>query len=693
MIISIFMILKSINFSDKKNYRVIELENGLKALLISDESYPLDKLDEEDKNVIEDEMMDGDGDGDGEEEEEDDEDDDDEGEEDDDDEEECDDDDVEEPGSSKRKVLESTGLKMSAAGLCVHMGSFSDPEDLPGLAHFLEHMVFMGSKKFPGENEFESFIAKQGGYDNAHTDCETTVFWFETPRRHFHEGLDRFAQFFISPLMKQEAMQREREAVDSEYEMALPSDDNRIIQIFGGLSKPGHPMGKFMWGNLSSLKPAGLSDAEIHRRLHEFWSRHYTAQSLYLVVQSQHSLDSLQDWVTDCFSPVPNNGSAREEFSTMTEPFNTPAFHQLYHVLPVQTVYKVDLTWALPPLGDRYREKPLHYLAWLIGHEGRGSLLSFLKRKVWALSLTAGNAGDGFELNSTFSMFPLVITLTKQGYDNIEKVVQAVFAYLDMLVEEGPNERIFNEIKKIEDLDFAFQEESQPNENVESLCENMPFFPPERYLDGDDLLFTYDPQLLRQCTEAFLREKVNIFVRAKENESLTLDKTEPWFGTRYSQSDIPASWLERTTEFREEFHLPEPNLFIAEDTSLCPTDPATNPKYPVKIVSDELGELFFKADTIFKQPRAYVAYLLRSPLHLESLTNSVLLDLTVMCVLQNMQEDVYPADLAQLSYSLYVQESGVVIKVSGLSDKLPRLLEVIVDHLVDMKVVERDLSK
>ena len=588
---------------------------------------------------------------------------------------------------SDKKVLKSTGLKMSAAGLCVHMGSFSDPEDLPGLAHFLEHMVFMGSDKFPGENEFESFIAKHGGYDNAHTDCETTVFWFESPRRHFHEGLDRFAQFFIAPLMKQDAMQREREAVDSEYEMALPSDDNRICQIFGGLSKPGHPMGKFMWGNVSSLRPEGVTEASLHSRLHQFWSRHYTAGSLYLAVQSQHSLDTIQDWVLDCFSKVPNNGHSREEFSGMEEPFSTAAFHQLYHVLPVQNVYKLDMTWALPPLGEKYREKPLHYLGWIIGHEGKGSLLSFLKRKVWALRLTAGNAGDGFELNSTYSMFPIVLTLTKEGFENVEKVVQAVLAYIDMLKEEGPNERIFNEIKKIEDLDFAFQEESQPSENVESLCENMPFFPPERYLDGDDLLFDYDPDLLSKCTEALDREKVNIFVRAKENETTQkLDKTEPWFGTRYSQSDIPSAWLEKTSEFRDEFHLPEPNLFIAEDTSLCPTDPVTNPKYPTKIISDDLGELFFKADTIFKQPRAYIAYLLRSPLHLESLTNSVLLDLTINCLLMNMKEDVYPADLAQLSYSVYPHESGIVIKVSGLSDKLPRLLEVIMDHLVELKV-------
>jgi secreted Zn-dependent insulinase-like peptidase len=58
----------------------------------------------------------------------------------------------------------------------------------------------------------------------------------------------------------------------------------------------------------------------------------------------------------------------------------------------------------------------------------------------------------------------------------------------------------------------------------------------------------------------------------------------------------------------------------------------------------------------------------------------VLLDLMVMCLLQSMVEDVYPADLAQLSYSLYAAESGVVVKCSGLSDKLPRLLETILQH-------------
>ena len=134
------------------------------------------------------------------------------------------------------------------------MGSFSDPEDSPGLAHFLEHMVFMGSEKFPSENGFDKFVNTNGGFDNAHTECEHTTFYYEIQRRHLPTSLDMFAQFFIKPLMLKGAMDREREAVDSEFQMALPSDYNRKTQIFGAIAKENHPMSKFMWGNKQSLQ-------------------------------------------------------------------------------------------------------------------------------------------------------------------------------------------------------------------------------------------------------------------------------------------------------------------------------------------------------------------------------------------------------------------------------------------------------
>jgi len=215
----------------------------------------------------------------------------------------------------------------------------------------------------------------------------------------------------------------------------------------------------------------------------------------------------------------------------------------------------------------------------------------------------------------------------------------------------------------------------------------MQFFPPERYLDGDDLLFTFDPAIISEFISGLSRDKVNIFLRSKEIPANQLDQTEPWFGTPFSCSSIPCSWTDPTksSEFSSEFHLPEPNQFIAEDTSLCPPDPTFSSQYPVKIHSDAQGELFYRPDQTFLQPRAYIHYLLRSPMQLQSLTNSCLLDLMVMCLLQNIIEDVYPADLAQLAYSLYSSETGLVIKVSGLSHKLPNLIEALLRRLVTFK--------
>lgn len=68
---------------------------------------------------------------------------------------------------------------------------------------------------FLQENDFDAFISKRGGFTNASTDCEHTTFYFDIQEKHLLSALDRFAQFFIKPLMKKDAITREREAVES----------------------------------------------------------------------------------------------------------------------------------------------------------------------------------------------------------------------------------------------------------------------------------------------------------------------------------------------------------------------------------------------------------------------------------------------------------------------------------------------
>ena len=105
----------------------------------------------------------------------------------------------------------------SAASLSVNVGAAVDPRPLYGLAHFLEHMLFMGSEKYPGENEYADFIKNNGGYDNAFTSMTDTNYYLEVSNDGFQEALDRLSQFFISPKLSEGATDREMNAVDSEW--------------------------------------------------------------------------------------------------------------------------------------------------------------------------------------------------------------------------------------------------------------------------------------------------------------------------------------------------------------------------------------------------------------------------------------------------------------------------------------------
>uniref|UniRef100_A0A3P8UG95 Nardilysin b (N-arginine dibasic convertase) n=1 Tax=Cynoglossus semilaevis TaxID=244447 RepID=A0A3P8UG95_CYNSE len=560
----------------------------------------------------------------------------------------------------------------AAAALCISVGSFSDPDDLPGLAHFLEHMVFMGSEKYPAENGFDAFLKKHGGSDNASTDCERTIFQFDVQRKFFREALDRWAQFFICPLMIEDAIDREVEAVDSEYQLARPSDSHRKEMLFGSLAKPGHPMSKFCWGNAQTLKHEPREkQINTYQRLREFWKRYYSAHYMTLTVQSKETLDTLEQWVREIFINVPNNGDPRPDFSDLLQPFDTPAFNKLYRVIPVRKVHALTISWALPPQGKHYRVKPLHYISWLIGHEGGGSILSLLRKKCWALALFGGNSETGFDQNTTYSIFSVSITLTDEGFQNFYQVIDFVFQYLKMLQTLGPQERIYEEIQKIEANEFHYQEQTDPIEFVENICENMQLFPKEDFLTGDQLMFEYKPQVISEALSLLTPDRANLLLLSPENEGHCSLK-EKWFGTCYSMEDIPENdgpFIVVLIKKKNLFFLLFLSAAATDFTLKTPDCPDT--EFPVRIVNSERGCLWFKKDHKFKIPKAYIRFNLISAMIQKSPENLVLFDLFVNILAHNLAEPAYEADVAQLEYKLVAGEHGLVIRLKGFNHKLP----------------------
>ena len=156
--------------------------------------------------------------------------------------------------------------------------------------------------------------------------------------------------------------------------------------------------------------------------MHKFRDLHYNAKAMTLVLHSQDTLDTLESIALNMFSDVPSNGPLRETFDHFGKPYDVPEFHKIYKIVPVMNYHGIKLSWALPPLMDKQKFKPLTYSEWIIGHEGKGSLLSFLKSKVLALNLYCD-----YDLFSTHSEFNIFITLTENGFRNVNEVLRIVF--------------------------------------------------------------------------------------------------------------------------------------------------------------------------------------------------------------------------------------------------------------------------
>ncbi|RZB40351.1 nardilysin-like, partial [Asbolus verrucosus] len=632
--------------SDKKEYKVIRLENGLTACLIADEA-PLSDLseDESDDESIEFE----------------------ESEEDSEEDSICGMNDEDEDDECKKPP--AAEQKMAAAGLCIGVGSFSDPKSVPGMAHFLEHMVFMGSEKFPVENDFDSFISKRGGSDNASTDCEVTTFYFECFEKHFYTALDKFAQFFIAPLMKRSSITREREAIDSEFQMALPSDTYRKEQLLVSFARSDCPVNSFTWGNLITLKE-NISEEDLYKGVHEFRKRHYSAHRMTLAIQARLPMDVLQSYVLDCFGNVPTNNLPPDDFKQFSDVFATPAFTKMYYVQPSNELTQLELTWALPSLLHKYKSKPHQYVSWLLGDEGKGSLLSYLRKKVWALSMSTGNGESGSEHNSMYALF---------------SVIEMVFSYINMLKELGPQQRIYNEVKTIEDTSFKFSTEETAVDFVEDLCEAMHFYPPEDYITGSELYFEYDSEAIKTVLLSLIPEKMNVVILCNNLPAgLSYDKTEKWFGTKYTEKEIPAEWLEKWKNIKPlaEFSIPPPNPFLTEDFTILEED-ENHPDYPEKVLSTELVELWYRKDQKFKLPIAFYYLYLITPVSQESPFTQTMMDFFVNLLQIQLIEEAYPAQVAQLSYAFKTNDKGITLKVSGYNEKLHVLIELITKHLVN----------
>ncbi|ONM37335.1 insulin-degrading enzyme-like 1, peroxisomal isoform X2 [Zea mays] len=567
----------------------------------------------------------------------------------------------------------------AAACMEVEVGSFSDPEGLEGLAHFLEHMLFYASEKYPGEHEYTKYIIEHGGSYNAYTSSETTNFFFDVNVDNFEEALDRFAQFFIKPLMSQDAVLREIKAVDSEHKKNLLSDGWRMYQLQKHFASKDHPYHKFSTGSWETLetkpKARGL---DIRLELLKFY-KNYSANVMHLVVYGKENLDCIQGLVERMFSDIKNTD--QRSLKCPSHPLSEEHLQLLVKALPIVEGDYLRIIWPITPSIQFYKEAPCHYLSHLIGHEGEGSIFHIIKELGWAMNLMAGECSDSNE----YSFFSVSMRLTDAGHERMEDIVGLIFKYLHLLKEDGVHEWIFNELAAINEMEFHYQDKVRPINYVMRTVSTMRLFPPEEWLVGAALPSKYASQRINMILNQLIPETVRIFWESKKFEGST-SSAEPWYNTPFSVENVTPSviqeWIEKAPT--EKLHLPKPNIFIPKDLSLKEVHEKVT--FPTVLRKSPLSQLWYKPDMLFSTPKVHIIIDFHCPLSSHSPEAVVATELFVDLLVDYLNAYAYDAQIAGLFYSIYVTSAGFQVSLGGYNDKMRVLLNAILVQIVKFEV-------
>jgi len=574
-------------------------------------------------------------------------------------------------------VISDPQTDKAAAALAVGIGSVSNPPERPGLAHFLEHMLFMGTKKYPDVEAYGRFITKNGGYTNAGTGGDATNYIFSVDPDKLDPALDRFAQFFIAPLFDAHFVEREKHAVDSEYQLKRKKESRRLRAAIQRAYNPQSPYSRFTVGSLDTL--ADKPDSRVRDELLKFYKEHYSAGLMGLVVLGRQKVPQLRKMVETKFSAILDTNASRYKPTPETFTLRPEELPARLDVVPLEDTRKLIIIFPVPSAKKAFRVSPLHYIASLLQNRSEGSLYTMLQKKGW---ITVMNAG-GDSLNDQEGQFMVSMELTQEGIRHLPEIEAALYAYIDLIDKEGVTRWRYEEQQRLDELGFRFAAKESPFEYVSFLSMRLLDYPPAELLRGGRILQQFDAAVIRRYLEKLRPDNALTVVVNKEAKT---DKIEADYQVPYALRK-GVEKIGDTKVFADQLHLPEPNPFIPKNLDFLSEKELSNT--PLLLERKKGFSHWHMHDISFGAPRTAVTIRLRSPYAADSAEHSASLKLYLRLVNERIAPLSDAASRAGIHYSLNSEAKGITLQVYGYSDTLPlfldKLFEALNDHQIDPK--------
>ncbi|KAJ3326049.1 hypothetical protein HDV06_002434 [Boothiomyces sp. JEL0866] len=537
-------------------------------------------------------------------------------------------------------LISDENTPITSAALSVDAGSWHDGR-YAGTAHFLEHMLFLGTKKYHSESEYKRYISDANGSLNGYTANDHSLYYFQQVSPNKLVGaLDRFSRFFYEPLFNENCVERE--------------------MIAG-----------FNTGNLETMK---LIDQQY---LKNWFRDHYSSNLMNLVVVGKQSLTELQDIVAENFSPIVKGN--KTNMLPMSELF--PELKgKVVWIEPLKNLKELSIVWEIPFEYCDIKSKPASLLSFALGHEGENSLLSSLKK----LDLAEGISAGQHIVGQRNVLYEISVILTEKGLGRWKYVIEKIVEAIESLKHQDFPEYIHTERNLMSKIAYEYQQRSPTIATTYAKAmrrESLETFPYHTVT-----IDKFDDVAVQKLLGRLELESAFVEIIA-HNCPYTLDRKEKWMGARYTI--FPYETINPVKSSNEVLY-PKRNNLVPSKLDIL--DHPKNQIIPNKIYEHNGAIMYHLPDSEFKIPKSEFIFTIKTPLIRPDSPKSVCLaSLYTRFVSEELNELSYNASLAGLHYSIWIDDNtGIGISVDGYSQNLKPLLEKV---LVVLKNPELSLPK
>ncbi|KHJ91249.1 peptidase M16 inactive domain protein [Oesophagostomum dentatum] len=345
-------------------------------------------------------------------------------------------------------------------------------------------------------------------------------------------------------------------------------------------------------------------------------------------------------------------------------------------IVPIKDSRSLMIRFPIPDLQDEYKSNPAHYISHLLGHEGKGSLLSELKRLGWVSSLSAGET----TLAKGFGAFDIHVDLSVDGLSHTEDIVALVFSYIGLLRRTGAQDWVHEELKELGEIKFRFKDKENPMSLATKVASEMRHVAVEDILSWRYLLPEFKPDRIMEIVNMLTPENMFYTVVAKKFEGRKENIKEPVYGTEMRILDVDKS-----------MNKPHPALHMPEKNEYIPTKFEQKARVTVKsekprVIHDDVwSRIWFKQDDEYKLPKMITRVAVTAPIISSSPLSTMLSSMYLWCLNDALAEETYNAELAGLKCQLELGTYGTNLKVTGYDEKQPLFVEHLVKRMITFK--------